>query len=193
MSDLAPRIKDLYKILSVPRNADVDQIRRAFREQASKYHPDINKGEGAEEKFKELSFAYHTLADEVKRAKYDALLTPPIKVEGDYPQNHRPAPPRKKRTPQNPQPESEMPKNPFDLSDADKKDLDDLFGGEWMRMYEDEMKSASETYAKHSAEVDKMFKRGSKETDGMMKRVNLVAEEMEQKIGLGSALLLKVW
>ncbi|HOI92443.1 MAG TPA: DnaJ domain-containing protein, partial [Candidatus Rifleibacterium sp.] len=52
-------MKDYYKILEVPQNASKEDIKKAFKRLAKKYHPDINKGDHrAEEKFKEISEAY---------------------------------------------------------------------------------------------------------------------------------------
>src|ERR1051326_3032810 len=66
--------KDYYKILGVPRSASDDEIRKAFRTLALKYHPDVAKDKkGAEEKFKEINEAYEVLGDAGKRKKYDAL------------------------------------------------------------------------------------------------------------------------
>nr|WP_218875368.1 J domain-containing protein [Leifsonia naganoensis] len=58
-------------MLGVPRSADAKEIQRAYRELARKYHPDVNKQPGAEERFKEISEAYHVLADSESRAQYD--------------------------------------------------------------------------------------------------------------------------
>jgi len=64
--------KDYYAALGVDRNAKPEQIRKAYRRLARKYHPDVNPGnKAAEEKFKELSAAYEILSDEKKRKIYD--------------------------------------------------------------------------------------------------------------------------
>jgi molecular chaperone DnaJ len=63
---------DLYKILEVERTATPEQIKKAYRELAMKYHPDRNPGDSvAEEKFKKISAAYSVLSDETKRKQYD--------------------------------------------------------------------------------------------------------------------------
>lgn len=65
--------EDLYKILGVKRGADADDIRKAYRAQAKKLHPDVNPGDrAAEDKFKKIAAAYDILGDAEKRAKYDA-------------------------------------------------------------------------------------------------------------------------
>ncbi|MGC8710274.1 MAG: molecular chaperone DnaJ [Candidatus Micrarchaeia archaeon] len=64
--------KDFYEILGVPRSASLDDIKKAYRELALKYHPDRNKSKEAEEKFKEINEAYAVLGDEQKRKQYDA-------------------------------------------------------------------------------------------------------------------------
>ncbi|MEI6512670.1 MAG: molecular chaperone DnaJ [bacterium] len=63
--------RDYYEVLGVGQDADADEIKRAFRRLAREYHPDVNKDEGAEEQFKELSEAYTALSDNEKRATYD--------------------------------------------------------------------------------------------------------------------------
>ncbi|MFF9565671.1 DnaJ C-terminal domain-containing protein [Leifsonia sp. NPDC014704] len=63
--------EDLYQVLGVPRSADQKEIRRAYREKARKFHPDINKDPSAEEKFKRISEANDVLSDPETRAQYD--------------------------------------------------------------------------------------------------------------------------
>lgn len=63
-------MKDYYQILGVARNATTDDVKKAFRKLAHKYHPD--KSSGNAEKFKEASEAYSVLSDEKKRAEYDS-------------------------------------------------------------------------------------------------------------------------
>lgn len=61
----------LYDTLGVSKGASSDEIKKAYRRLARKYHPDINKEKGAEDKFKEINAAYEILSDEKKRAQYD--------------------------------------------------------------------------------------------------------------------------
>lgn len=65
--------KDYYKIMGVARDASQDDIKRAYRKLARKYHPDVSKESDAEQRFKELGEAYAVLRDPEKRAAYDQL------------------------------------------------------------------------------------------------------------------------
>jgi curved DNA-binding protein len=65
--------KDYYKVIGVSRDAGADEIKRAYRKLARKYHPDVSKERNAEEKFKEVQEAYEVLHDPRKRAAYDQL------------------------------------------------------------------------------------------------------------------------
>lgn len=66
--------KDYYKILGVDKNTDQNEIKKAYRKLAKKYHPDLNEGdEKAQEKFKDINEAYEVLGDEEKKKKYDTF------------------------------------------------------------------------------------------------------------------------
>src|SRR3954466_4445270 len=68
------QFRDYYETLGVPKTASQDEIRKAFRKLARKYHPDVAKDKkAAEAKFKELNEANEVLSDPEKRAKYDQL------------------------------------------------------------------------------------------------------------------------
>src|SRR5438067_609764 len=67
------KYKDYYKILGVQRGASEEEIKKAYRRLARKYHPDVSKEANAKEKFQDVSEAYETLRDKEKRAAYDSL------------------------------------------------------------------------------------------------------------------------
>src|SRR4051812_43224419 len=67
------KYKDYYAILGVERGASQDDIKKAYRRLARKYHPDVSKEANAEERFKEVGEAYETLKDPGKRAAYEEL------------------------------------------------------------------------------------------------------------------------
>ncbi|MEQ9354048.1 MAG: molecular chaperone DnaJ [Coleofasciculus chthonoplastes F3-SA18-01] len=62
---------DYYETLGVSRDADKEEIKRAYRRLARKYHPDVNKEQGAEERFKEINRAYEILSEPEMKARYD--------------------------------------------------------------------------------------------------------------------------
>lgn len=63
--------KSLYETLEINDNASADEIKKAYRKLARKYHPDVNKDKDAEEKFKEINAAYEVLSDQEKKQQYD--------------------------------------------------------------------------------------------------------------------------
>jgi len=65
--------EDYYETLGIPQSADDAEIKKAYRNLARKFHPDICKEPGAEEKFKKINEAYSVLSDEQKKRQYDNM------------------------------------------------------------------------------------------------------------------------
>ena len=86
------KYKDYYAALGVPRDADPEAIKKAYRKLARQHHPDVSKDAGAEARFKDVAEAYATLKDPEKRAAYDALgsrrggeeFSPPPQWQHDF-------------------------------------------------------------------------------------------------------------
>ena len=80
---------DYYETLGVPKDASADDIKKAFRKLARKYHPDLNPGnKTSEQKFKEINLAYEVLSDPEKKSQYDQARSsgprPPHPGEGSF-------------------------------------------------------------------------------------------------------------
>jgi len=80
---MSPR--DYYDILSVSRSASKEELKQAFRKLAREYHPDVNKAQDAEERFKEINEAFAVLSDDEKRAAYDRYGHAGVKGMGGMP------------------------------------------------------------------------------------------------------------
>ncbi|MFJ8944499.1 DnaJ C-terminal domain-containing protein [Streptomyces sp. NPDC102395] len=76
--------RDFYEVLGVPRDADKDEIQRAYRKLARRYHPDVNKDPEAEERFKEINDAFSVLSEPDQRARYDRFGEDFRKVPEDW-------------------------------------------------------------------------------------------------------------
>ncbi|MEU3889722.1 J domain-containing protein [Streptomyces sp. NPDC029041] len=76
--------RDFYEVLGVSRTASQDEVQQAYRQLARKYHPDVNKDPGAEERFKDLNEAYSVLSDPKTRARYDRFGEDFRKVPEDW-------------------------------------------------------------------------------------------------------------
>jgi curved DNA-binding protein len=81
------QFKDYYEVMGVARDASADEIKRAYRRLARKYHPDVSKEKDAEARFKEVGEAYEVLRDPEKRAAYDQLGRRPAGEEFRPPPN----------------------------------------------------------------------------------------------------------
>lgn len=68
--------RDYYEVLGVGRDATAEDIQRAYRKLARKYHPDVDRSPGAEDRFKEINEAYHVLSDPERRRQYDSPARP---------------------------------------------------------------------------------------------------------------------
>lgn len=81
---MATTTSDYYQVLGVERSADKEEIQRAYRKLARRYHPDVNKDAGAEEAFKQINQAYEVLSDPKKRVRYDRFGDAWRQVPEDY-------------------------------------------------------------------------------------------------------------
>jgi molecular chaperone DnaJ len=77
--------RDYYEVLGVPRNASKEDLKKAFRQLARQYHPDVSSESDAEERFKEINEAYTVLSDDQKRAAYDRFGHAGVTGNGGFP------------------------------------------------------------------------------------------------------------
>ena len=76
--------KDYYEILGVQKSSSEQEIKKAYRKLAMKYHPDVNKDSNAEDKFKEINEAYEVLSDQNKKARYDRFGHEGVSGQGGF-------------------------------------------------------------------------------------------------------------
>src|SRR5438874_9825474 len=76
--------RDYYEILGVPRGASDDDVKKAFRKLAQRWHPDVNTDAGADHRFKELNEAYQVLSDPQRRQAYDLFGRAGVASEGGF-------------------------------------------------------------------------------------------------------------
>jgi curved DNA-binding protein len=119
--------RDLYAILGVPRTADQEQIRRAYRTLARTHHPDVNHDPAAEDRFKEIAAAYAVLSDPETRARYDAFGPDFRHVRPDVDPRARPAGGAGRRTRARSRRSANATSEGIDLDAI----LEELFGGSW--------------------------------------------------------------
>ena len=76
--------RDYYEVLGVEKNASDSEMKRAYRNLARKFHPDVNKDDGAEDTFKQISEAYDVLSDSQRRAAYDRFGHAAVGGQGGF-------------------------------------------------------------------------------------------------------------
>src|SRR5674476_917747 len=76
--------RDYYTILGVPRTASDAEVKRAFRNLAQQWHPDVNRDSGADERFKEINEAYQVLSDPQRRQAYDMFGAAGVNGSGGF-------------------------------------------------------------------------------------------------------------